>query len=188
MEVVKSKLMEMKNINIGVGLGSLKFGIYTNDVEEELGNPSEAEKNEDEGENWHYDDYDMSMSFDEDSRLVTIAVSDESYLLEGVSLIGKDVEFVEEQVKSMNLGEAFHEEMSEGEDGGRQQQSRQQRRGGHGGRQDRRPRRDSAEEKKEAKQRWQGERPRPRSRPHRGVALGGRAFAGARRREGKRGL
>ena len=120
MEVVKSKLMDMKNINKGVGLGSLKFGIYTTDVEEELGNPSEAEKNEDEdgGENWHYDDYDMSMSFDEDSRLVTIAVSDESYLLEGVSLIGKDVEFVEEQVKSMNLGESFHEEMSEGEDGG----------------------------------------------------------------------
>jgi hypothetical protein len=118
MEVVKSKLMDMKNINKGVGLGSLKFGTYTTDVEEELGNPSEAEKNEDEGENWHYDDYDMSMSFDEDSRLVTIAVSDESYLLEGVSLIGKDVEFVEEQVKNMNLGEAFHEEMSEGEDGG----------------------------------------------------------------------
>ena len=118
MEVVKSKLMEMKNINKGVGLGSLKFGIYTTDVEEELGNPSEADKNEDEGENWHYDDYDMSMSFDEDSRLVTIAVSDESYLLEGVSLIGKDVEFVEEQVKSMNLGESFHEEMSEGEEGG----------------------------------------------------------------------
>ena len=118
MEVVKSKLMEMKNINKGVGLGNLKFGIYTTDVEKELGNPSEAEKNEDEGENWHYDDYDMSMSFDEDSRLVTIAVSDESYLLEGVSLIGKDAEFVEEQVKSMNLGEAFHEEMSEGEDGG----------------------------------------------------------------------
>jgi hypothetical protein len=117
MEVVKSKLLEMKNINKGVGLGSLKFGIYTTDVEDELGNPSEAEKNEDEGENWHYDDYDMSMSFDEDSRLVTIAVSDESYLLEGVSLIGKDVEFVEEQVKSMNLGESFHEEMSEGEDG-----------------------------------------------------------------------
>ena len=104
MEIVKSKLMEMKNINKGVGLGILKFGIYTTDVEEELGNPSEAEKNEDEGENWHYDDYDMSMSFDEDSRLVTIAVSDESYLLEGVSLIGKDIEFVEEQVKSMNLG------------------------------------------------------------------------------------
>ena len=118
MEIVKSKLMEMKNINKGVGLGILKFGIFTTDVEEELGNPSEAEKNEDEGENWHYDDYDMSMSFDEDSRLVTIAVSDESYLLEGVSLIGKDVEFVEEQVKSMNLGESFHEEMSEGEEGG----------------------------------------------------------------------
>ncbi len=118
MEVVKSKFMEMKNINKGVGLGSLKFGIYTTDVEEELGNPTEAEKNEDEGENWHYDDYDMSMSFDEDSRLVTIAVSDESYLLEGVGLIGKDVEFVEEQVKSMNLGESFHEEMSEGEEGG----------------------------------------------------------------------
>jgi len=118
MELVKWKLMEMKNINKGVGLGILKFGIYTTDVEEELGNPSEAEKNDDEGENWHYDDYDMSMSFDEDSRLVTIAVSDESYLLEGVSLIGKDIEFVEEQVKSMNLGESFHEEMSEEEDGG----------------------------------------------------------------------
>ena len=118
MELVKWKLMEMKNINKGVGIGILKFGIYTTDVEEELGNPSEAEKNDDEGENWHYDDYDMSMSFDEDSRLVTIAVSDESYLLEGVSLIGKDVEFVEEQVKSMNLGESLHEEMSEGVEGG----------------------------------------------------------------------
>lgn len=119
MEIVKSKSMEMKNINKGIGLGNLKFGVYTTDVEEELGNPSEAEKNEDEdGENWHYDDYDMSMSFDEDSRLVTIAVSDASYLLEGVSLIGKDVEFVEEQVKNMSLGESFHEEMSEGEDGG----------------------------------------------------------------------
>jgi len=118
MEIVKSKLMEMKNINKGLGLGSLKFGIFTTDVEDELGSPSESEKNEDEGENWHYDDYDMSMSFDEDSRLVTIAVSDESYLLEGVSLIGKDVEFVEEQVKSMNLGESLHEEMSEGVEGG----------------------------------------------------------------------
>mgnify|MGYP001233973985 FL=1 len=95
MKIVKSKLLQMKNIHKGVGLGNLKFGIYTTDVEEELGNPSEAEKNEDEGENWHYDDYDMSMSFDADSRLVTIAVSDESYLLEGVSLIGKDLDFVE---------------------------------------------------------------------------------------------
>jgi len=116
MEVVKSKSIEMKNINKGVGLGSLKFGIYTTDVEEELGNPSELEKNGDEGENWHYDDYDMSMSFDEDSRLVTIAVSDESYLLEGISLIGKDVEFVEDQVKNMSLGESFFEEVSEGEE------------------------------------------------------------------------
>jgi len=116
MKVVKSRSMEMKNINKGIGLGNLKFGIYTTDVEGELGNPSEAEKNEDEGENWHYDDYDMSMSFDEDSRLVTIAVSDESYLLEGVSLIGKDVEFVEDQVKNMKLGESFFEEMSESED------------------------------------------------------------------------
>ena len=117
MKIVKSKLLQMKNIHKGVGLGNLKFGIYTTDVEEELGNPSEAEKNEDEGENWHYDDYDMSMSFDADSRLVTIAVSDESYLLEGVSLIGKDLEFVEEQIKGMHLGEYFHEEMSELDDG-----------------------------------------------------------------------
>ena len=118
MKIVKSKLLQMKNIYKGVGLGNLKFGIYTTDVEEELGNPSEAEKNEDEGENWHYDDYDMSMSFDSDSRLVTIAVSDESYLLEGISLIGKDIEFVEEQVKGMRLGESFHEETSEEEEGG----------------------------------------------------------------------
>ena len=107
MKIVKSKFTEMKNILKGVGLGNLKFGIYTSDVEEELGNPSETEKNEEDGENWHYDDYDLSMSFDEDFKLVTIAVSDESYLLEGVNLIGKDVEFVEEQIKNMNLGESF---------------------------------------------------------------------------------
>ena len=108
----------MKNIIKGKGLGNLKFGIYTTDEEDELGDPTEKETNEDGGEDWHFDDFDLSMSFDEDSRLVTIAVSDESYLIEGVNLIGKDVSFVEEQVKNMNLGEFLHEEFSEDEEGG----------------------------------------------------------------------
>lgn len=106
----------MKNILKGIGVGGLRFGVYTTDIEEELGNPTESEPNEEGGENWHYDDLDMSISFDEDSRLVTIAVSEESYLLEGLTLIGKDMEFVEEQVKNLNLGEAFAEKFSEDED------------------------------------------------------------------------
>lgn len=101
----------MKDIVKGIGLGNLKFGIYTTDVEDDLGNPTEKEQNEDGGENWHYDDYDLSISFDEDSKLVTIAVSDESYLLEGLKLIGKDMEFVEEQIKNLNLGKSYSEDL-----------------------------------------------------------------------------
>lgn len=102
----------MKNIIKGVGVNSIKFGQYTTDVEELLGNPTEIEQDE-LGEDWHYDDYDMSMSFDEDQRLVTIAVSDAAYLLEGVSLIGKDFDFVKDQTKQMNLGESTFEDMSD---------------------------------------------------------------------------
>jgi len=102
----------MKNILKGIGVDDLKFGLYTTDVEENLGDPSEVEQDES-GEDWHYDDHDLSMSFDEDQRLVTIAVSSDGYLLEGVTLIGKDIEFVEEQVKNMGLGKSNMEDVSD---------------------------------------------------------------------------
>lgn len=102
----------MKNVKKGVGVGAIKFGMYTTDIEEILGDPSEVEQDE-QGEDWHYDDYEMSMSFDEDQRLVTIAVSGEAYLIEDVALIGKDIDFVQEQVGNMDLGESNLEDVSD---------------------------------------------------------------------------
>ena len=102
----------MKNIKIGTGVGKLKFGMYADDVEEILGEPNEVEQDE-EGENWHYDDEDMSMSFDEDQRLVTIAVSDKSYTIEGVKLIGQDIDFVEQQLDNMELGTYSFEDVED---------------------------------------------------------------------------
>ena len=55
-----------------VGLEEVKFGFSRNQVKELLGEPSEVdsfqyEEDEDDGltESWHYDDKEISLSFDE---------------------------------------------------------------------------------------------------------------------------
>ena len=74
----------MKEIIIGQGLGPVKFGMTRDQVEALLGAPDEVEENVDIDEDldeaaeaWHYDELEMSASFDmeDDWRLGMMAIS-----------------------------------------------------------------------------------------------------------------
>jgi len=110
-----------KNIKLGKGLDKLKFGMTRDQVTDAIGEPNEIENynplEEDEGESiaWHYDELELSASFDEedDYRLTSIAVSSSEYLFEGVNLIGLSEEEVMQQIELMDLGDVELETMEE---------------------------------------------------------------------------
>lgn len=100
-------MMQNKEIKSGVGLGNIKFGMTREELEKLIGEPDDIEdlllgdgpeddltdeEEESESELWHYDDLEMSVSFDEvvDWRLVNIAVSSSDYTFNGVPIIGLD--------------------------------------------------------------------------------------------------
>jgi hypothetical protein len=113
--------MVKKDIKLGKGLDKLKFGMTRDEVKAAIGEPNEVEKynplEEDEGESeaWHYDELELSASFDEedDFRLTSLAVSSAEYLFEGVNLIGLSQEEVMQQVELMDLGEVELEAVAE---------------------------------------------------------------------------
>lgn len=83
-----------KEILPGTGLGKLKFGHSRDEVKAIMGEPDEIDRHEDgEGytaEAWHYDDLELSVSFEEefDWKMVTVAVSSPNYVLKGHEVIG----------------------------------------------------------------------------------------------------
>ncbi len=95
------------------GLGDLSFGMTREQAESLLGAPTEKETFvldedfEERTEAWHYDERGLSLSFDESFgwKLGSIAVSTESYTLEEVSLVGKDLKMVESIFELKNWGE-----------------------------------------------------------------------------------
>jgi hypothetical protein len=77
----------------GEGLGELKFGMTTTDVQALIGTANETETLPDEDGNpmtvWHYDELELSCTFEgPESILMTMAVGGEDYELLGESLIG----------------------------------------------------------------------------------------------------
>lgn len=114
------------DIELGVGIGELKFGISPEQVLEIMGEPTEKHRenfsDEDENfyaEEWHYDEKELSLSFDmlEKLELSTISVSSESFLLDGKQLIGKSRKEVEVAIASMDLSSEW-EEIKNIDDGG----------------------------------------------------------------------
>ncbi len=104
-------ITDNKEIKSGEGLGKIKFGMTREQLEKLIGEPDEIEDfsyssdedddlvNEDEDneededaqtELWHYDNLELSVSFDEevDWRLVNIAVSSSDYTFKGEKIIG----------------------------------------------------------------------------------------------------
>ncbi|GAO30574.1 hypothetical protein [Geofilum rubicundum] len=113
--------MVSKDIKLGKGLDKLKFGMTREEVKAAIGEPNEVENynplEEDEGESeaWHYDELELSASFDEedDFKLTSLAVSSSDYLFEGVNLIGLSQEEVMQQVELMDLGDVELETVAE---------------------------------------------------------------------------
>ena len=109
---------KLKDIEIGVGIGELKFGMTPEMVIDILGEPDEkVTENFSEvdpdfySEEWHYDDIELSLSFDmlEQMELGTISVSSDHYLLEGKSLIGLTRKKVEALLDEMDLSSTWEE-------------------------------------------------------------------------------
>ena len=111
-------LEKIKTINIGKGVGELRFGATREQVLALLGEPAEREKyslselENDDTESWHYDDLDLSLSFDEENdwRLSSIAISSPDYTLAGNPLIGKTKKEVLEQFRADSWGEPVEDE------------------------------------------------------------------------------
>ncbi len=115
---------DLKEIKTGVGLGILKFGMERNEVKKLLGEPTEIEKysytdsDEDLTESWHYDDLDLSVSFDEDLdwKLSTLAVSSDVYELKGTKLIGLDQNTLLLTLNSLGIKNLEKEDALPGDD------------------------------------------------------------------------
>lgn len=109
------------NIKLGQGLDKLVFGMTREEVREALGEPSEKENfnplEDDEGQSeaWHYDELELSASFDEedDFKLTSLAVSSPGYLFEGINLIGLSQEDVLQQIELMAIGDVEIDSISD---------------------------------------------------------------------------
>jgi len=102
----------MKEIEIGVGIGELKFGATPEMVIKVIGEPGEKKKVKFSGEDpeffseeWHYDEKELSLGFDmlDKLELSTISVSSEQYTLEGEKLIGLEKEEVMSLIEKMDI-------------------------------------------------------------------------------------
>ena len=107
-----------KEIELGVGLGKLRFGMTPQMVIDLLGEPDDKEREEyskDDPdfftEEWHYDELELSISFDMvmEMELSTISVSSPSYTLEGKTLIGMDRKTVDAELKAMDINNQWEE-------------------------------------------------------------------------------
>ena len=112
-------------IKIGLGLGKVTFGSSKESIKKNLGEPNEIEVldipldgEEVTLEQWHYDDLELSASFDieQDEILETLAVSSDEYTINGVSLIGKKINEVNQLLNTLHLG-SFEKDQISDEDG-----------------------------------------------------------------------
>ena len=103
-----------KEIKIGLGLGNIRFGSSKAAVKKILGEPNEIDQvdvpiDEEEIsiEQWHYDNLELSLSFDdnEDELLDTFAVSSPEYTLNGIALIGKSIIEIDNILVDLMLGD-----------------------------------------------------------------------------------
>jgi hypothetical protein len=110
-----------KTINPGAGLGKLTFGLSRSEITAILGDPDDVDVYTDEEESttesWHYDEIELSVSFEEceDWKMTAIAVSDPNFTLNDQKLIGLERDELIEKLKAMNLGEVSFEDWSSAE-------------------------------------------------------------------------
>ena len=110
---------KIRTITIGTGVGLVKFGMHKKDVLSILGIPTEEEVEKDfetgdAVETWDYENLGISFSFDEeeDWRLETITINSSNFELNGVGLVGQNIQIVQDFIESNSLGEMEFEDYS----------------------------------------------------------------------------
>lgn len=111
----------LQEIKIGKGLNTILFGISKATLKNQLGQPTEIDSynagDDDEylTEAWHYDEYEISASFDEedDWRLTTLSTSSPIATLNGKKVMGMSITEIQELVAPLELGEGEIEDMEE---------------------------------------------------------------------------
>lgn len=114
---METKLSEIKP---GVGLGDILFGMSREQLKKLLGDPDEIESNthdeegEDVTESWHYDELEVSVSFEkvEDWKLCTIAVSSPEVKLGNKAPIGLSPNELVDLLKTLDVKKPVHEDWS----------------------------------------------------------------------------
>ncbi len=110
----------MKQILVGKGFGDIRFGMTRDEVKKILGEPDEIDQfasSEDENDNteaFHYDELELSVSFDEidDWKLTSIAVSDPEAEFEGMKLVGVSDNELEARLSTVEMGDMEREDVS----------------------------------------------------------------------------
>ncbi|MBK9735470.1 MAG: hypothetical protein IPO92_11040 [Saprospiraceae bacterium] len=115
---------QIKEIILGSGLGELKFGMTREEVKKLVGKPDEVEnlpgfdeEVNDELESWHYEESEFSLVFDADYdwKLVSIAISDPFFTLNGHSVIGMERDEVMSLFDKMGIEISNEEDLSDDE-------------------------------------------------------------------------
>lgn len=110
----------IRNIKSGQGLGILLFGMKKDQVKQILGEPDEIDvhsyldRENDQTENWHFDEYELSVSFSEkeDWKLDTMAINSDYYLFNNEALIGQSFNEIKEQLKKWDINDLEFEDWS----------------------------------------------------------------------------
>ncbi|PCJ26352.1 MAG: hypothetical protein COA97_06105 [Flavobacteriales bacterium] len=114
--------VNVSNIKIGSGLGDIQFGCTKEKLRYLIGEPNEIDtynaSGEDDGyltEAWHYDEYEFSVSFDEEDnwKLTTISISSPECTFNENKLIGKEIDEVLQLLENENFGENELDDLSD---------------------------------------------------------------------------
>ncbi len=111
-----------KDIVLGKGLDDIQFGMSRDAFKAIMGEPDEVEDmvtvemgEKDKSVVWHYDELEISASFDEieDWRLTSLAVSSPDFTFEGVDMIGLSQQEALAQIELMGMGDIQIDDVSE---------------------------------------------------------------------------
>jgi outer membrane protein assembly factor BamE (lipoprotein component of BamABCDE complex) len=104
----------------GVGLSELKFGMEKEKVASIMGEPEEkelytySEGDDDQTEDWHYDELELSLGFDQTDkwRLGAISITSDNYKFRDFSPIGLSKEEFTKKMKENEINDLELEESS----------------------------------------------------------------------------
>jgi len=112
----------LKEILPGIGLGDIRFGMLSNDVFPILGSPNEIEiycysDLPYKSENWHYEDDELSIGFNEEEgwKLDTISINSDDYHLKHLITINQSLKDVKANLSTLGYENCELEDWSNSE-------------------------------------------------------------------------